>query len=283
VIGVTYDPLLAKVIGHAEDRREAVAVLASALDRTRVHGVTHNRDLLVAVLRSPAFLTGDVTTGFLDQHFSQWSNEPSSEQRWVHAAAAALAGALRRHDAARIHRSVPSGWRNNWSQPQRLAYQVEESRIDVGYRRHRDDTWTVTVDDEERSVQVHGLVDGTLDLEVEALRHRVAVVHAQDRVYVDSALGATTLVVLPRFPMAHSDESPGSLRAPMPGTVLSVTVEQGAAVSAGDTLVVLEAMKMEHPVIAPQAGIIGELLVAPGALVAAGDVLVVLLSGDEEP
>lgn len=281
VVGVEYDPLLAKVIAHAEERGEATALLSAALERTRVQGVAHNRDLLVAVLRSPAFLAGDVTTGFLDQHFSGWSPGASPERNWWHPAAAALAGALRRRASAHIHRGVPSGWRNNWSQPQRVAYQLGEARVDIGYRRLRDGTWSVSVDGEERAARIHGLTGQELDLEVGAVRHRLAVVDRDGRVYVDSALGATALADVPRFPVPRADDVPGSLRAPMPGTVLSIPVERGARVSAGDTLLVLEAMKMEHPVTAPRAGTVEELLVGPGALVAAGDVLVVLTPGQD--
>jgi biotin carboxyl carrier protein len=94
--------------------------------------------------------------------------------------------------------------------------------------------------------------------------------------YVDSPLGSSTLVELPRFPEPGSGVAAGSLTAPMPGTVVRVAAEKGQSVVAGDVLVVLEAMKMEHSVRAPLDGTVDDVLVLPGQQVDDGAVLVVV-------
>ena len=138
VVGVHYDPLLAKVIAHAPTRLEAARLLASALAGAHLHGLVTNRDLLVGILRSEAFLAGDTTTGFLDHHppaelaAGGGSGDPSTLR--LHAAAAALAAQAARRAAAPVYPAVPSGWRNNPSQPQAVTLR---GRAGVGFRHGR--------------------------------------------------------------------------------------------------------------------------------------------------
>jgi propionyl-CoA carboxylase alpha chain len=100
-----------------------------------------------------------------------------------------------------------------------------------------------------------------------------------DRVFVDSALGSTELAELPRFAEPSTAAEPGSLHAPMPGTVVRVEVAEGDPVSAGAVVVVLEAMKMEHAVRAPADGVVASLPAAVGETVTAGQVLAVVGAG----
>jgi propionyl-CoA carboxylase alpha chain len=172
-----------------------------------------------------------------------------------------------------VLRTIPAGWRNNPSQPQRVLY----GELEVGYRLRRDGDWDVAVGGDERAVRVRGTGDDWIDLDVGGLRRRLHVVQAADAVHVDSALGADTLRPRPRLPRPVASEAPGSLRAPMPGRVSAVHVEPGAAVTAGDVLLVLEAMKMEHAITAPFAATVQSLLVEEGRQVSADDVLVVLV------
>ena len=136
VVGVHYDPLLAKVIAHAPSRAEAAGLLAAALDGARLHGVTTNRDLLVGVLRHPAFLAGDVDTAFLERHPpAELAARPRDPQAGrLHATAAALAAQAARRAAAPVQTTIPSGWRNNPSQLQRVEVDGEEGVLAVGYR-----------------------------------------------------------------------------------------------------------------------------------------------------
>ena len=120
VIGVHYDPMLAKVIAWAPTRAEATAILARALTRARIHGPRTNRDLLVRVLGHPAFAVGDTDTGFLDRHGLDVLGAPLTgpEEERLAAVAAVLASAARRRATTGALAALPSGWRNVPTSPQ---------------------------------------------------------------------------------------------------------------------------------------------------------------------
>jgi propionyl-CoA carboxylase alpha chain len=271
VVSPFYDAMLAKVVAHGATREEACARLAGALERTRVHGVTTNRDLLVRVLRSAEFLGGEVDTGYLDRVDPAviGASLVDEQTQRLHAVAAALAAAARRRASAVP--ALPSGWRSVPSQLQRTAYEG----IEVGYAFRRGEL-LVEVDGERLEVRPVEITPELVDLEVDGLRRRFQVQVVGDTAYVDSALGSTVLVEQPRFPDTAAALSAGSLTAPMPGTVVRVAAEKGQQVTAGDILVVLEAMKMEHAVRAAVDGTVEDVLVEAGQQVDDGAVLVVL-------
>jgi propionyl-CoA carboxylase alpha chain len=286
-ISVHYDPLLAKVIAAGATRVEAAAALARALDACRLHGISTNRDLLVAVLRHDAYLRGDLHTGFIDEHLppAARSPEPDPHAVNVHALAAALCGARVRAQQATVLATIPTGWRNNRSQPQRVTFSLPGGQaVEVGYVRRRDATWSVWVGEVEYRVAVLAWpderLDDAIDLEIDGRRLRVTATHADSTWYVDSPLGHATLTEVPRFPSVGAAEVAGGLVAPMPGSVVSVHAEPGQHVARGDLLVLVEAMKMEHPITAPHEGTVSEVRVAAGDAVSTGDILVVL--GHEE-
>ncbi len=274
VVGVHYDAMLAKVVAHGATREQASARLAAALAGARLHGVTTNRDLLVRTLRSPAWLSGDVDTSFLERHDPAELGRPLVDEAGlrVHAAAAALAGAASRRSAARVLGGLPAGWRNVRSALQATAYDVDGRTLHIAYG-----DGVVEVDGAAlQGLRVRSATPTQVDLEVEWLRRTVDV-HAVGSVsYVDSALGASVLVEVERFPLPGSGLAAGALAAPMPGTVVHVDVAVGDTVVQGQVLVVLEAMKMEHAVRAGAAGTVEQLRVSAGDQVADGAVLVVL-------
>jgi acetyl/propionyl-CoA carboxylase alpha subunit len=261
VVGVHYDAMLAKVIAHGATREQASARLAQALDQARVHGVVTNRALLVDVLRSDDWLTGPVDTGFLDR-FSRPTADPAAHG--IHCLAAALAAAAGRGGP------FPSGWRSVFSLPQRTSYEG----VGVTYRHHREGL-DASVAGRELDVRLWSAAPDRVDLSVDGIR-RTFLVSLGATTYVDSALGHSALAEDERFPVPGSALAAGSLTAPMPGTVLRVTAAVGDEVKAGDALVVLEAMKMEHAVKAVADGTVSEVLVTAGAQVESGAVLVVV-------
>ncbi|MCW2599336.1 MAG: acety-l/propionyl-CoA carboxylase subunit alpha [Frankiales bacterium] len=261
VVGVHYDAMLAKVVAHGATREEASARLADALDRARLHGVVTNRDLLVSVLRSSEWLENDVDTGFLDRHEMP---APSAEVHQIHCLAAALASAATRTSA------FPSGWRNVPSQAQTTSYDGVVVEYD-----QRSDGLHASVDGNTLTVRLWSASPYAVDLSVSGVRRRYDVALGETT-YVDSALGHSALVEDARFPVPGNALAAGSLTAPMPGTVLRVTVAVGDEVKAGDALVVLEAMKMEHGVKAVDDGTVTAVLVEEGGQVDAGAVLVIV-------
>jgi propionyl-CoA carboxylase alpha chain len=294
VIGVHYDPMLAKLIAWAPTRHEAARVLATALTRARIHGVVTNRDLLVRVLRHPSFLDGGTDTGFLDRNPEVFAPLLSSvDAVRVSCLAAALAAAAARRASAETFAALPSGWRNVPSAPQTVAYDGPSGTLEVSYRLDRSGAlaaWSVrsveredvglpgaTLDsaiDEHPPVAIVASAPDRVVLDVAGVRLVYAVHQVGDQSYVDSSEGSVTLVELPRFPLSVAERPEGSLVAPMPGTVGRVLVTAGQRVPAGELLLTVEAMKLEHPVHAPAAGIVTEVHVQPGTQVDTGTPLV---------
>ena len=277
-VGIHYDPLLAKVIAAAPSRTQAINSLAATLHAARIHGLTTNRDFLVRALRHPAFLAGSYDTDFIAHHLPSGGEEPDPWRDAAHAVAAALAQARVHHLRSPLP-TLPQGWRNSRSAPHRVSYDHGGATIDVAYELMRNGRWKVAVGEQEWCVSVFGWpkeAGGAIDLELGSRRLRATVTLDGEHVDVDSALGHTALRRHPRFRAVVGEDLAGGLVAPMPGSVVSVAVEQGQVVSKGDLLLVLEAMKMEHRVTAPHDGTVAQVRVGPGDPVGAADVLVVL-------
>ena len=261
VVGPHYDPMLAKVVAHGATRGEAARRLRRALRGAQIHGVVTNRELLVAILDDPGFLAGRSVQ--LAALVRDEAVDP------VRAAVAALA------EAATRGGGLPSGWRNVAAHPQRVAYTVAGQEVAVAYRFRRTGL-EVAVDGEPLPV---GLVSAEPDrvvLDVDGVRRAFAVHQSDTAVYVDDPTGSSALVRVPRFPDPNALAHAGSLLAPMPGAVVRVAAAVGARVGAGQPLVVLEAMKMEHTVAAPIDGVLTAVHVQPGDQVERGQALAVV-------
>ncbi|MFM1724664.1 biotin carboxylase N-terminal domain-containing protein [Rhodococcus sp. PAM 2766] len=274
VVSVFYDPMLAKVISFAPTRAQAAQVLASALARTRLHGLRTNRDLLVNVLRHPAFLAGDTDTAFFDTHGLDVLARPlaDADAEKLSALAAALADAAVNRAAAPVVGALPSGWRNLPSQPQVKRYSGIHGDHDVRYLLTRSGLRAEGFDDVS-------LVSSTPDhvvLDVAGLQRRFDVARYGDTVCVDSPLGPVALTAVPRFVDPSSVVAEGSLLAPMPGAVIRLGAAEGDHVEAGQPILWLEAMKMEHTVKAPTSGVLTELPVVVGQQVDVGSVLAIV-------
>ncbi|GGI05266.1 acetyl/propionyl/methylcrotonyl-CoA carboxylase subunit alpha [Egicoccus halophilus] len=297
-----YDPLLAKVIATGATREEAASRLSGALARTLL-GRTTNRDLLVAILRDEAFLAGDTTTAFLDERFGT-----PALRRFVPDEAtvrtAQVASALHRllgPPPGQVPARVPPGFSNTAALPLQLRI-VDPSHgrgavLRVSPLRRAGAWWRVQVAAdapagiwqdpqevlEEFEARLHARTDDAVTFELDGHRRTVAVrtrlgggadADEHTAALVD---GRWVDLVLPaRFPVPERRLDPGATSAPMPGTVTTVDVAPGEQVVAGDLLVTLEAMKMEHRVTATAAGTVAEVAVAPGDRVDADAVLVVL-------
>jgi propionyl-CoA carboxylase alpha chain len=282
-VSVHYDPMLAKVIAHAPTREQAARLLARALAETRVLGVVTNRDLLVGILREQDFLDGHIDTGYLTRHDPATLMAGDERRLPVHALATALADQALRRAETSVLPGVPSGWRNVPNARQQVGYQVAERGFGVEYG-IRGPFVDAAVDGVELGpVLLHGCTAAEVDLQIDGVRRLVAVARAGDVRYADSALGATTLVEQPRFPETQQQATAGSLLAPMPGTVVRVEARLGDSVHAGQVLVVLEAMKMEHSVRTPHEGTLARLNVSAGQTVDMGTVLAVVENATGSP
>jgi propionyl-CoA carboxylase alpha chain len=282
VVGVEFDPMLAKVIAHGPTRTEAAAKLALALEKLHLGGITTNRDFLVATLRHPAFLAGDTTTDFIERVGPARSLRLSEFERMQVLAASALwkQGLNRRE--AKVLSGVPSGWRNGRLPDQQVTLAIGGDKTVMAYRRLPDGSFLVRTDEDSVPwrASVHDWRTDQIDLEVEGRRMLHAITESGDRLFVQSARGTIEVVVVPRFEVPGSAGPAGALLAPMPGTVLDVRVSPQERVTAGQILVVLEAMKMEHHMTASADGVVKELRIVPGQQVQTGALLLVLEGGD---
>ena len=262
-VSTHYDAMLAKVVAHAPTREAAARKLAGVLERARIHGVRTNRDQLVAVLRDERFLAGEVSTDLLP--LVELVETPAG----MAPAAAAIALAERAGEARTVQRGIPVGYRNVVSQPQVTRY---EGGLEVRWWGGRDG---YVLED----ATVVSASSTSVVLEADGVRTTYDVSVVGDQVDVDWPGGHAALRRTPRFVDPADAVASGSLLAPMPGTVVSVAVEQGQRVEAGQPVLVLEAMKMQHTVRAPGPGTVTEIDVKPGAQVASGEVLAVVEEG----
>ncbi|MFJ4825375.1 biotin carboxylase N-terminal domain-containing protein [Streptomyces bacillaris] len=283
-IGVHYDPMLAKVIAHAPTRTAAIRLLAGALERARIHGPVTNRALLVRSLRHPDFVAGRLDTGFYDRHLPALT-APGDGAPATAALAAALAEAVAAttHGAGPAHSALtPSrfgAWRNVPSQPQVKRYRGEPdgTEHEIAYRTPRTGIPEPYESDGTRVVSVTP-TRVTLELDGVTRHFDLAYDRDRDRVHVDTAGASYTFAALPRFTDPTTRTDPGSLLAPMPGTVVRLAegLAPGAVVEAGQPLIWLEAMKMEHRILAPASGTLTALHAAPGHQVEVGALLAVV-------
>ena len=271
-VSTHYDAMLAKVIVWGPTRDAAFRTLAGILEHARIHGLVTNRDLLIRLLRDTDVLAGRISTDFLGGFDLSAANVDVTTA----ARAAAVAIAERDRAARTVQQAIPVAWRNVVSQPQRTVLAPFNGGDDVtvewyggrdGYS-FPDGTLVLAASAEEVVLEVDGV----------RVTHDVRIIG--NGVHVDSGRGSASFREVPRFIDPSEQVSAGSLLAPMPGTVIAVPVESGADVVTGQTLLVLEAMKMQHSISAPGDGTV-TIAVTVGQQVSAGDVLAVVSTGDE--
>lgn len=275
VVGVDFDPMLAKVIAHGPTRAEATGRLALALERMHLGGVVTNRDFLVATLRNEAFLAGDTTTDFIDRI------DPAGSQAAPDTAMAAIVAAMwiqgRNRADDRVWGFARSNFRTGSLPPQYIELETDPDETHrIEYSLRRDGGFTLGSGE---TVLVHEWTPDDIEVEVDGRRLRAAVTVADGVGYVTLGRTTVTLPVKPRFAVPGSELPTGGLVAPMPGSVIELRCAVGDLVDAGQVLVVLEAMKMEHHITAPFAGTVTELPIAVGDQVENGALLLTI----EEP
>ena len=273
VVGTDFDPMLAKVITKGKTRTDAANKLALALESLHIGGVTTNRDFLVSSLRSSHFLKGKTTSDFIDKAKPKRSvilKDKSLEQ-------AAIATALwiqgRNRNDATILKNIPSGWRNSRLPRQKIGFSYLDKEVFVSYKSNRDNTFSVN---EDSTAQILNWSGKGIDIEINNSRFFSKVTQDKDNLVVHGPWGDVLFKVLPRFTLPGNEIQAGGLVAPMPGKVIDLKVKVGSKVKKGDTLVILEAMKMEHQVKASKDGKITKVLIKKDDQLENGALLMVL-------
>ena len=273
VVGTDFDPMLAKVITKGKTRTDAANKLALALETMHIGGVTTNRDFLVASLRTKDFLDGKTTSDFIDK---------TNPQRAVVLKGSVLENALsavalwiqgQNRENANILKEIPTGWRNSRLPRQKINLRYMEEDLLVSYKANRDGSFDIN--DGTIAKVIEWTASG-IDIEVNNSRFFSKVTRDNENIVVHGPWGDALFTILPRFTLPGSEALAGGLVAPMPGKVVDLKVKTGSKVKKGDTLVILEAMKMEHQVKAPEDGKITKVLIKKDDQLENGALLMVL-------
>ena len=258
VIGTDFDPMLAKVITKGKNRTDAANKLALALQSLHIGGVITNRDFLVASLRSKHFHKGQTTSDFIEKAKPQRSVILKDQQLEQVITAAALWIQGDNRNNASLLKDAPSGWRNSRLPRQKISFEYSDKEINVTYKANRDGSFDLN---ENTKANIIKWTTTGIDLEVNNTRFFSKVTRKNDDLVIHGPWGDALLKILPRFTLPGSELQAGGLVAPMPGKVIDLKVKVGSKVKKGDTLVILEAMKMEHQVKAIEDGKVTQVLI----------------------
>ncbi len=258
VVGTDFDPMLAKVITKGKTRVDAANKLALALESLHIGGLTTNRDFLVASLRSEDFLNGKTTSDFIEKTNPQRAVILDGESLENALSAASLWIQGQNRENATILREIPTGWRNSRLPGQKITFNYLDQDIEITYRSNRDGSFTVN---NGTTAKIIEWTPSGIDIEVNNSRFFSKITRDSDSIVVHGPWGDALFKILPRFTLPGSEQQAGGLVAPMPGKVIDLKVKVGSKVKKGDTLVILEAMKMEHQVKASEDGKVTKVLI----------------------
>ena len=275
IIGTSFDPMLAKVIAYGASRSDAAAKLARALESAHIGGLKTNRDFLIATLKTEEFLEGDTTTDFIERVKPPRVLELKEDEINHVTAIAALwiQGINRVNDGVLGH--LPSGWTNGRIPKQNIKFNYKEEEINVTYKANKDGSFNIH---NSSNAFVYEYFEDGIDIEFNGRRNFSKITTSNNKILVHMPYGDILLDIVPRFVVPGMEVQAGGLVAPMPGRVIDLKVKKGSKVKAGDTLVILEAMKMEHSIKATENGVISDLFISSNDQVENGALLMVLKS-----
>ena len=273
VIGTDFDPMLAKVIAKGRNRTDAANKLALALQSLHIGGVTTNRDFLVECLRSKDFHKGNTTSDFISIAKPKRSIELKGtelEQAGI-AAALWLQGENRKNTP--ILSGIQSGWTNSRLPKQKINFQYNSEELSILYKSNRDGSFEINKGINAKIIEWN---NSGIDIEIEDIRFFSKVTRKDANLIVHGPWGDILFKIMPRFKSVSQEVKDGGLIAPMPGKVIDLKVKVGSKIKKGDTLVILEAMKMEHTIKAVEDGVIDELFISNHDQVENGALLMVI-------
>jgi acetyl/propionyl-CoA carboxylase alpha subunit len=278
VVSVHFDPMLAKVIAYGEHRDGAIRRLDHALSQLQLLGLKNNIAFLRRVLTHPQHMAGDITTGFIAEHPELLYDETAVPVTAL--VAAALSKNTAPVSAEKGHR-VPSGyWRNNAFSTIRQEFKQGDKVHRVSVSPQGEGKYQAQIGDQTYDVHLWRHEAGEMSLSVDGHRQHVSYAEGGSNDWWLHLNGQITLLtfISPLPEGNRSEAAAGSLVAPMPGQIRAVNVVVGQQVQAGDVLLILEAMKMEHRIKAPYAGEVSALYYQVGQSVQADAVLLELKS-----
>ena len=272
VIGTNFDPMLAKVISYGETREDAARVLAKSLEDSHIGGVITNKDFLIATLRSDEFLKGNTTTDFIERVKPPRVKNLTNDELNLALTAAAMWKQMRNRISSDIAPYIPSGWTNGRLPNPNITFLLDGEEIFVEYKLINKNKFLVF----NSEVEVVNIDDKYLDLVFDGVRVKSRISEDAEFILVHIPSGDVSFEVKPRFSMPGLEVQAGGLVAPMPGKVVDLKVKKGSKVKSGETLVILEAMKMEHSIKASEDGVIADIFIKENDQVENGAVLMVV-------
>lgn len=271
-VGTDFDPMLSKVIAWAPNRIDAANKLARGLEKAHFGGVKTNRDFLISCLRNESFINGKTTTDFIAREKPSTEQELSENQLLESSVAIALWTAMQNRASDPVTSFMPSNWTNGRMPNQRIKLLIQKNEIEVTYRLQRNGLFSVM----GLISKIHAYDESGIDLEIGSHRFFAQITRADDRILINMPFGDLDAKIIKRFAEPGNEVPEGGLVAPMPGKVIEVKVKKGDKVKAGDTLVIIEAMKMEHSIKATGNGKVTQLMVVLNQQVDNGATLLVL-------
>ena len=273
VVGTDFDPMLAKIISYAPNRTDAAGKLAKALESAHIGGVKTNRDFLVNCLKTKEFLDGDTTSDFIERVKPSRKLEINQSEIEHASAIAAMWMQQQNRNNSNVAKFMPSGWTNGRLPNQKVTFEFENTEYDFEYKQKRDQKFLFS---NNKEAFIYSSDEDGIDMIFDGKRHYSRVTISKNNILVHMPFGDVMLQLKPRFKMPGTEVTIGGLIAPMPGKVIDVKVKKGKKVKAGDTLVILEAMKMEHSIKASEDGTVSELLISVNDQVENGALLMVV-------
>ena len=271
-VGTDFDPMLSKVIAWAPNRIDAINKLARGLEKAHFGGVKTNRDFLISCLRNESFINGNTTTDFIEREKPNSEQVLSENQIFNASAAIALWIAMGNRASDEVTDFMPSNWTNGRMPYQRIKLMILKNEIEIKYQFKRSGLFEVM----GTNCKIHAVDESGIDVEVGSHRFFAQVTRANDQILINMPFGDLDAVIVPRFIEPGNEIPEGGLVAPMPGKVIEVRVKKGDKVKAGDTLIIIEAMKMEHSIKATENGKVTKLMVSLNQQVDNGATLLVL-------
>ena len=276
VVTPNYDPMLAKVIAHAETREQASKLLARELKSTHIAGLITNKEFLVNCLENKSFLGGKTTSDFIERESKKifLDIDKGLVDKSMKAAVLWLQQ-INKLDNERLN-FLPRNWTNGIMPKENISFTYQEEEYIFSYENISEDIVIHRKYFERISESKAKLLDHNqagIRVELDEIILSAQITKQNDLITVNLGKGDVCFKINPRFADPNEVSIEGGLVAPMPGKILKIMNKKGAKVKAGDTLIILEAMKMEHTIKASDQGIISDLFVKVGDQVENGSLL----------
>ena len=271
-VGTNFDPMLSKVISWAPNRTDACLQLATALEKSCIGGVKTNKDFLVECIRHPEFLAGNTTSDFIEiqsPNRKKVLNDYNKNNLMIAGALWISQTNIKNKNKLRF---IKHSWTNGRLPHQNISFQFENEIHQIKYSYINKESISIL----EKNVEIISFDNEMLECVIDDIRSQYQIYRDEDRLFVFDSFNDIQLKVLPRFVDPNTSSIEGGLLAPMPGKISEVLIKKDQKVKAGQSLMIIEAMKMEQTIKSPNAGKISKIMVKKGQQVENGESLLVI-------